>query len=452
MLSMNKPTLIKMVLFALLIGVDQLGHAANPGYLDRADRVNGWNTRSVFEALYEKHRASVVEILEDGHQIALGTVVSEDGFIVTKASEFGMALEVRDASHRTYVPEFISVDPKNDLALLKIKADGMKPVQWSDDTTPSMGQWMISPHEDETQVRVGVISAVQRTIPKKPGALGVQLNNAAHSLGKNSFKDFNEFLSKVEQNKRPLDQFLAEGLSLDDVAQERAEGENQDDPVERILALLNRAIFRRTFFRAELLEGIQLSKPTEELLAKEALLEDEDRFAYRSVLNLMVVEDAYPELIIPQVKGGLITDVRPGSAAEEAGVLLEDVVVAVNGNKVMTSSDVIQVVQQHGPGEKLKLQILRGKQELVKSVTLGYYDAAFPELDVNIELSGDISDRRDGYQEVIQHEIPIPPKAMGGPLLDLEGRVVGVNIARYNRVTTFALPAALVRASIEKLK
>ena len=88
----------------------------------------------------------------------------------------------------------------------------------------------------------------------------------------------------------------------------------------------------------------------------------------------------------------------------------------------------------------------------MKTVTLGYFDTAFPELDVNIELSGEISDRRDGYQEVIQHEIPIPPKAMGGPLLDLEGRVVGVNIARYNRVTTFALPAALVRASIEKLK
>ena len=452
MLSLKKTTLIKMSLYALFLGVVHLGHAADSSYLDRADRVNGWSTRSVFEPLYQKHRASVVEILEDGHQIALGTVVSEDGFIVTKASEFGMALEVRDAANQTYVPEFISVDPKNDLALLKIKADGMKPVQWSDDATPSMGQWMISPHEDETQVRVGVVSATQRAIPKKPGALGVELMNAIDVLRLRSFKDFNEFRSKVDQQKRPVDQFLAERLSLDDSDQDSGEGENQDSPDVRVLELLNDWIFRKRFVREEQLEGIRLSKPTEELLAKEASQEEEDRFSYRSVLNLMILEDAFPELIIPQLKGGLITGVRPDSGAEKAGVLLEDVVVAVNGQKVMTSSDIIQIVQQHGPGEKLKLQIHRGKQELVKTVTLGYFDTAFPELDVNIELSGDISDRRDGYQEVIQHEIPIPPKAMGGPLLDLEGRVVGVNIARYNRVTTFALPAALVRASIEKLK
>jgi S1-C subfamily serine protease len=452
MFSSTKSFILKAFFIALFLSVPSSGNAADTGYLDRSERVNGWNTRSVFEPLYEKHRDSVVEILEDGHQIALGTVVSEDGYIVTKASEFGMALEVRDAKNKVYVPEFISVDRDNDLALLKIKADGMQAVQWSGDATPSMGQWMISPHEDETQVRVGVVSAIQRAIPKKPGALGVQLMNAADFLSLNSFKDFNEFRILVEQKKRPLDQFLAEFMSPDDLDPGQAAEENQDSPEERILDLLNRTMFRRSLFNGELLEGVQLSEPTERLMAKEASLEGGDRFQYRSVLNLMVLEDAFPELIIPRLKGGLITGVRPDSGAEKAGVLPEDVVVSVNGISVMTSSDIIQIVRQHGPGEKLNLKIHRGEQELVKTVTLGYFDTAFPEQDVNIELSGDISERRTGYQEVIQHEIPIPPKAMGGPLMDLEGKVVGVNIARYNRVTTFALPAALVRASIEKLK
>lgn len=436
----------KMARVILICVVTPFGQAASTGYLDRAERVNGWDTRSVFEPLYERHRASVVEILEDGHQIALGTVVSEDGFIVTKASEFGMALEVRDAKSRVYVPEFISVDPENDLALLKVNANGMKPVQWSDDNMPPMGQWMISPHEDETQVRVGVVSAVQRAIPKKPGALGVELMNAADFLSLSSIKDFNEFSSMVARKTRPLDQFLAELLSLDNVDQDQAEGENQDSPEERMLELLNRSIFRRTFFDEDLLEGVQLSPSTM------ALMKKDDKRPYRRVLNLMVIEDAFPDLIIPQLKGGFITEVRSDSGAEKAGVLPEDVVVAVDGVDVMTSFDIIQIVQQHGPGEKIKLQIHRGEQQLVKTVTLGYFDTTFPEQDVNIELSGDISARRTGYQEVIQHEIPIPPKAMGGPLLNLEGKVVGVNIARYNRVTTFALPAALVQSSIEKLK
>ena len=120
MFSTTKSFILKAFFIALFLSVPSSGNAADTGYLDRSERVNGWNTRSVFEPLYEKHRDSVVEILEDGHQIALGTVVSEDGYIVTKASEFGMALEVRDAKNKVYVPEFISVDRDNDLALLKI--------------------------------------------------------------------------------------------------------------------------------------------------------------------------------------------------------------------------------------------------------------------------------------------------------------------------------------------
>lgn len=60
---------------------------AQEPYLERGDRVNGWKTRQGFEALYQDHRASVVEILDGGHQVALGTVVSDSGHIITKASE-----------------------------------------------------------------------------------------------------------------------------------------------------------------------------------------------------------------------------------------------------------------------------------------------------------------------------------------------------------------------------
>ena len=42
--------------------------------------------------------------------------------------------------------------------------------------------------------------------------------------------------------------------------------------------------------------------------------------------------------------------------------------------------------------------------------------------------------------------------AMGGPLLDLEGMALGVNIARSDRVTTFALPSELVLETIMRLK
>jgi S1-C subfamily serine protease len=38
---------------------------------------------------------------------------------------------------------------------------------------------------------------------------------------------------------------------------------------------------------------------------------------------------------------------------------------------------------------------------------------------------------------------------MGGPLLDLNGRLLGINIARRNRVEFFALPVSLVQKVIK---
>ena len=57
------------------------------------------------------------------------------------------------------------------------------------------------------------------------------------------------------------------------------------------------------------------------------------------------------------------------------------------------------------------------------------------------EMSGDLSARTDGFPMAIQHDIPLQPSECGGPLLDLGGRCVGINVARAGRVKTFAVPA-----------
>jgi serine protease Do len=40
----------------------------------------------------------------------------------------------------------------------------------------------------------------------------------------------------------------------------------------------------------------------------------------------------------------------------------------------------------------------------------------------------------------------------GGPLVNLDGQAVGLNIARADRVTTYALPARLVKQALDSLK
>jgi S1-C subfamily serine protease len=39
----------------------------------------------------------------------------------------------------------------------------------------------------------------------------------------------------------------------------------------------------------------------------------------------------------------------------------------------------------------------------------------------------------------------LQPWLCGGPLVNLDGQAIGLNIARASRVTTYALPAALVQ-------
>ena len=66
-------------------------------------------------------------------------------------------------------------------------------------------------------------------------------------------------------------------------------------------------------------------------------------------------------------------------------------------------------------------------------------------------MSGDYSQRRTGFPRVIQHDILGRKDSVGGPLLDLNGRCVGMTIARADRAQSFAIPASDLKALAEKL-
>ena len=67
-------------------------------------------------------------------------------------------------------------------------------------------------------------------------------------------------------------------------------------------------------------------------------------------------------------------------------------------------------------------------------------------------MGGALSGRRTGFPMVIQHDTVIRPADCGGPLVDLEGRVLGVNIARAGRVETWALPGDVAMKVFQDLK
>lgn len=443
----NRIFLITGFLSLILGAIDLAG--ADLQHISRSDRLNGWRTLQGFEELFREQRASVVEILADGKQVGLGTIVSEDGFIVTKASEFGHLLEVRLFDYSKHVPEQVSVDEANDLALLKIGVTNVRPIDWVDSADYQMGQWVISPYEDETQVRVGVISTPPRQVPKQFGALGVVSVGGEDYLTENDLLDISGLVKQLDQGTRPIDLWLKNEISnasRSALKKDLSDSFQKAALLDALLSDLNYLIFERTLYAGERFKGITLSAST-----KNAMPGTNPRVR-RSVFNRMLLVDCFPDAIKEGEPGARILNVVSDSAAETANLEPGDLIYAIDSYDVGGSQDLTRLVRQHTAGETVMVSVLRDGEQLNKQVTLSYFDATFPDQDVNIELSGDISDRRTGFKQIIQHDTPLTPQAMGGPLVTFDGKVIGINIARYDRVATFALPSALVQSLIEKLK
>ncbi|HKG07075.1 MAG TPA: hypothetical protein VKB19_11480, partial [Pedobacter sp.] len=50
----------------------------------------------------------------------------------------------------------------------------------------------------------------------------------------------------------------------------------------------------------------------------------------------------------------------------------------------------------------------------------------------------------DGFKAVFAHDAVIRPEECGGPVFDADGRFYGINIARFSRTSTVAMPKAEV--------
>jgi chorismate mutase-like protein len=63
-----------------------------------------------------------------------------------------------------------------------------------------------------------------------------------------------------------------------------------------------------------------------------------------------------------------------------------------------------------------------------------------------------LSSRRTGYPTILQHDSVVKPADCGGPLVDLDGKVIGLNICRAGRVESWAIPAEVIKAVLPELK
>jgi serine protease Do len=148
---------------------------------------------------------------------------------------------------------------------------------------------------------------------------------------------------------------------------------------------------------------------------------------------------APPEVIGSPVQGrGYWVEYVEGAAAD-AGVVPGDVVLSIGGVPLRRHEDLAECVRGHGAGERLTVRLLRAGKR-VECV-----------LRLRAEGQRQFSGRRDDFPAVIEHDAPLLAHECGGPLVDLEGRVLGINIARVGPHGCMALPAGLVRKVLPDL-
>jgi S1-C subfamily serine protease len=63
-----------------------------------------------------------------------------------------------------------------------------------------------------------------------------------------------------------------------------------------------------------------------------------------------------------------------------------------------------------------------------------------------------LSPRRSGYPTILTHDSIVKPADCGGPLVDLDGNVIGINISRAGRTESWAIPTEIIQDVLADLK
>ena len=149
-----------------------------------------------------------------------------------------------------------------------------------------------------------------------------------------------------------------------------------------------------------------------------------------------------------------IQEVTKDGPAAQAGAKAGDEILAVDGTPVTALDAVSPILSRKKVGERVTLKVKRKDKRLSYTITLGSRRQALggnaPE-DSNDLISGGFSKRRDDFPMVLQHDTPSRYTLMGGPLLNLKGELIGMNIARVNRAENYALPISVVQKSVQNI-
>ncbi len=326
---------------------------AQPALFNRYDALDPAVIRSAeklsdaFKAVADLAKPSVVRMVgytSRGEITGSGFVIRRDGYLVTNnhVVEPVSRLYVEFTDNTSYPAEVVGRDPLTDLAVVHIDRNDLKPVRFTNDTNPEVGQWVVAigcPLGLQQTVTAGIISAKDRH-------LGI--------IGERNWAGYEDYIQ--------TDAAINKGNSGGPLFNLRGE-----------VVGVNSAIVTQTGGS----DGLGFAIPA--TIAKQIVDELRTTGRVRRGLIGVGIQDLTPTLaesygLSPKQHGVLITSVNPKYPASKAGLKIEDIITAVDQQPIINTSQLRNFVSMHKPDTQVLVGIIRNGKQLSYPVTLAALD------------------------------------------------------------------------------
>lgn len=261
-----------------------------------------------------------------------GVILRSDGYILTNNHVVHQAshIEVRLKNGKRFPAKLVGADSATDLAMLKIDARNLSPAEFGSSEKARVGQFVIaigSPFGLDYSVTTGVLSAKGRG-----------------GIGANEIEDYLQTDASINPGNSggPLVNLHGRVLGINTMIIGRGTGIGFAIPSEIAQRVARQLIENGTVRRAWL--GVSFQEITPELAAHFGGSVD---------------------------GGALINAVIPQGPADKAGLRAGDVIIAINGTKILEGHDLLRAVLRHGVGERLDLDVRRDDQAMKITLVTG---------------------------------------------------------------------------------
>ncbi len=262
-----------------------------------------------------------------------GLIISEEGYIVSNEHVIKDAGEitVRFYDKSEYRAKVVGVDPKTDIAVLKIPVG--KHIHFAklgDSSGLKVGQWAVAvgnPFGLSSTVTVGVISAIGRS-----------------DIGVEAYEDFIQTDASINPGNSggPLLDISGDVIGINTAIISAGQGIGFAIPINLVKNITDQIIRTGTVRRGWLGVGIQ---------------------------NL--THSLAKSFGIPGQKGILVNNIIKESPAGKAGLKRRDIILSFNGEPVDSVKKFQKIVATYEVGKKAKLGVMRGKKRIRLDAVIG---------------------------------------------------------------------------------